>query len=76
MLLAFAFLCNRQTRERGFDSRARFGDALFEVGAGGYGVAQAAFQGPVFLSKSAGDFDQAGDTIAKHLEFFVHVVGW
>ena len=76
MILAFAFLGDRQSGECRLHSRTRLGDPLLEVGTGGNGVTQATLQGLILFGQSAGDFNQAGDTFAKHLDFFVHVAGW
>ena len=74
--LDFAFLGERQSCEGRLDPRTCLCDPLLQIGARRDGVAQPAFQRPVFFCQSAGDFNQAGYAFAKHLDFFVHVAGW
>jgi hypothetical protein len=75
-ILAFDFLGDGQSREGRFDARSRLRDALLEVCTSGNGIAQPALQRSVLFCQSSGDFNQAGDSFAKHLDFFVHVAGW
>jgi len=73
---AFDVLGDGQASKRGFDPRPCLGDALLQVCAPRHRVAQTGLEGAILFRQAAGDFNQAGNSFAQHLDIFVHVAGW